>query len=350
MILGSPQRLYSLARAAFKIAARAANTDSSKSTTIWVLRFAATITPPSPDLVRLKHIEGVSVNYSKSEEIRWKIFVAGSLIFTLISKAFWQTEKARKSFRYKAAPIPRGGGVAPRATAPAPARAGLANTDLAGAGAVEHNVEHRGTGSEGRGTLIRLPQAGVLRPYLNVDIGTRPAMLYNGNQSRGTPPRPNRKDDTMNKLNKTQLQAMATDHGLDAGGTKAQLVERIAAAHEALAAMADDAPKALPTMHALRKARQHYVTVTNGSKASVCCGDDLAVLLAPLDHLQVAALASIFAGEDLAARYAHLNNGQVRMNSGNRLRGLVKAGKESVAGIRQAAEEMGLIAQQSAAA
>jgi hypothetical protein len=105
-----------------------------------------------------------------------------------------------------------------------------------------------------------------------------------------------------------------------------------------LAGNTDDEPKALPKMHALREARKHYVTTTVGSKASVNCGDELAAMLAPLDHAQVAELAGHFADEDLLARYAHLNHGQIRMNSGNRLRAMLKRGDVTVNDVQLAME------------
>lgn len=132
----------------------------------------------------------------------------------------------------------------------------------------------------------------------------------------------------LNTMTKAQLEAHASQYAIELPkrATKAQMVEAIEA---------HDEPKALPKMHALREARKHYVTTTVGSKASVNCGDELATLLAPLDHVQVAELASYFADEDLLARYAHLNNGQVRMNSGNRLRAMVKRGDVTMDDVRE---------------
>ena len=126
----------------------------------------------------------------------------------------------------------------------------------------------------------------------------------------------------MTKMTKAELEAVASQFAIELPkrATKAQMIEAI------LAGNTDDEPKALPKMHALREARKHYVTTTVGSKASVNCGDELAAKLAPLDHAQVAAIASTFADEDLLARYAHLNHGQIRMNCGNRLRAMVKRG------------------------
>lgn len=74
----------------------------------------------------------------------------------------------------------------------------------------------------------------------------------------------------------------------------------------------------------LLDAKKGYVPYTRPDGVTVWhCGDEVAVAL--LDHTpeQVAALADKVCGEPTgyhAARYAHLNPGQVRMNSANRIR------------------------------
>lgn len=84
------------------------------------------------------------------------------------------------------------------------------------------------------------------------------------------------------------------------------------------------------TMWALKEARKHYVTVSksNGGK-STNCGDGLASLLLDLLPNEVALLADRVLEEADGfhqAKYAHLNPGQVRMNSGNRIRSAFKRG------------------------
>jgi hypothetical protein len=82
----------------------------------------------------------------------------------------------------------------------------------------------------------------------------------------------------------------------------------------------------------LREARKRY-TVSKSSKGSTSAhnGDDLATLLAGCSPEDVCAtaekLANLKAGE-LVKKYGHLNPGQVRMCSGNRIRAMVK--KEAV--------------------
>lgn len=82
----------------------------------------------------------------------------------------------------------------------------------------------------------------------------------------------------------------------------------------------------------LKEARKRY-TVSKSSKGSTSAhnGDDLATLLAGCSPEDVCAtaekLAELKAGE-LVKKYGHLNPGQIRMCSGNRIRAMVK--KETV--------------------
>jgi len=84
-----------------------------------------------------------------------------------------------------------------------------------------------------------------------------------------------------------------------------------------------------PTMtDQLREARKRY-TVSKSSKgtASAHNGDDVATLLAgssPEDVCAVAEKLAGFAAGELATKYGHLNPGQVRMTSGNRIRAMVR--------------------------
>lgn len=82
-----------------------------------------------------------------------------------------------------------------------------------------------------------------------------------------------------------------------------------------------------------------------GTKSKIC-GDTISVELQGLDPDQVIDVAERVLAMDpgtLAMKYAHLNNGQRRMNAGNRIRGAVKkevTTNESVLGtIKQIVEE-----------
>jgi len=85
----------------------------------------------------------------------------------------------------------------------------------------------------------------------------------------------------------------------------------------------------------LRAAREGYAaTKAYSGKASLNNGDDLAKALAGQTPAQAIAAAQALMDEvaggssdtDLASKYAKLNAGQQRMNSGNRIRGMVKRG------------------------
>ena len=74
-------------------------------------------------------------------------------------------------------------------------------------------------------------------------------------------------------------------------------------------------------------AANYKKTVTPCGKTSINNGDLVAVLLAPLDYEDVMILANEFCelGVDFCqTKYSLLNNGQKRMNSGNRIRARVK--------------------------
>ena len=83
-----------------------------------------------------------------------------------------------------------------------------------------------------------------------------------------------------------------------------------------------------PMAAALRKARVRYVkTKRPEGSASADCGDMLAKTLRDLEPEEVAAMADKVLGEASGfhlAKYVHLNNGQIRMNSGNRIRAFLK--------------------------
>ncbi|HCG9599646.1 TPA: hypothetical protein NJ755_003751 [Vibrio parahaemolyticus] len=71
------------------------------------------------------------------------------------------------------------------------------------------------------------------------------------------------------------------------------------------------------------------------------CGDELQLFLkgfAPSDVIAIAEhLLGLSSGE-LSKRYEHLNNGQKRMNAGNRIRSLVKKEEKTIDDVRRSAE------------
>ena len=77
---------------------------------------------------------------------------------------------------------------------------------------------------------------------------------------------------------------------------------------------------------------KYVVSKTAAGKRSMNNGDELAQAMSKLDHTQVAAVAQILLNceplwvGDGSGKYDHLNNGQIRMNSGNRIRAAVKRG------------------------
>lgn len=111
------------------------------------------------------------------------------------------------------------------------------------------------------------------------------------------------------------------------------------------AALRGCAPKGkLGMAGTLNKYRATYVTsVTFEGRKSLNNGDDLAGLLERCHHNDVARIAAIALGMDkeaLVEKYAHLNNGQIRMNSGNRIRAAIKRGDITMVDVEQAAAEV----------
>ncbi|EGR1265367.1 hypothetical protein D9A33_18425 [Vibrio cholerae] len=71
------------------------------------------------------------------------------------------------------------------------------------------------------------------------------------------------------------------------------------------------------------------------------CGDELQFFLKGFSPSDVAAIAEYLLGiprGELLARYSHLNNGQIRMNSGNRIRSLINKGLLTISDVRAAVE------------
>ncbi|HDM8070307.1 TPA: hypothetical protein ACK21Z_002610 [Vibrio harveyi] len=71
------------------------------------------------------------------------------------------------------------------------------------------------------------------------------------------------------------------------------------------------------------------------------CGDELQMLLkgfSPMDVIAIAEKLLDMNSGDLLRRYSHLNNGQKRMNAGNRIRSLIKKGQKTVEDVHAAIE------------
>ena len=149
-------------------------------------------------------------------------------------------------------------------------------------------------------------------------------------------------------MNKTQLINALMD--LDPNLTKANLLKQTKANLQTvlndLQSETGDATDDEPTgyqgsMLALKKAKEHYVVVAkaNGSK-SINNGDAIATLLLNLTLDEVAFLADEVKEVAIGthkAKYSHLNNGQIRMNCGNVVRGAIKRGTKTVEEITELA-------------
>ena len=92
--------------------------------------------------------------------------------------------------------------------------------------------------------------------------------------------------------------------------------------------LADDEPTGSRMAQALNKARGAYTkSKASSGKSSLHNGDDLATLLAGCEPEEVAQLADLVcesAAGTHYSKYSHLNQGQIRMNSGNKIRGRIK--------------------------
>ena len=118
-------------------------------------------------------------------------------------------------------------------------------------------------------------------------------------------------------------------------------VKRTDNAKPAATKTAADKTKEKPSMSdQLCEARKRYTASksANGT-TSAHNGDDVATLLAGNTPEAVCAVAEQLAGMEtgeLATKYGHLNPGQMRMNSGNRIRAMVKKGTVSVDDVAKA--------------
>jgi hypothetical protein len=98
---------------------------------------------------------------------------------------------------------------------------------------------------------------------------------------------------------------------------------------------AETPKKAKPKMSdQLRKYRGSYKQYVSGDKHSLDNADDVALLLRPLEPMRVKRVAEKLLNVDLS-QYDHLNNGQIRMNSGNRIRNAVKRGTISIPAVKK---------------
>jgi len=82
---------------------------------------------------------------------------------------------------------------------------------------------------------------------------------------------------------------------------------------------------------ALAKARGSYTkSKASSGKSSLHNGDTLATMLAGCEPDEVAMLADLVCEAPMGThyeKYSHLNQGQIRMNSGNKIRGRIKRGE-----------------------
>lgn len=128
------------------------------------------------------------------------------------------------------------------------------------------------------------------------------------------------------KTTKAVLLAQATELGLDipAKATKAILAALIAKA---------EAPICSQAAQLARYKGGYEATVSASGNASLHNGDDTANTLSGCTPDDVVAAAETLLGMakgELATRYENLNEGQRRMNAGNRIRGAVKRGDVTV--------------------
>ncbi len=90
----------------------------------------------------------------------------------------------------------------------------------------------------------------------------------------------------------------------------------------------DDEPRTMPKT--LAKYRKSYKpTIASSGRKSLNNGDGVALLLAGLTPEEVLTAAEELLGlatGELATKYQHLNDGQRRMNGGNRIRAAIKRG------------------------
>ena len=95
--------------------------------------------------------------------------------------------------------------------------------------------------------------------------------------------------------------------------------------------------------HHLQQYREAYTTVTNASgKKSKICNDELSQMLASSTPDFVIAIAEhVLDRDDIADKYAGLNEGQRRMNAGNLIRNAMKRGDIDISDVKDSAKAVG---------
>lgn len=103
---------------------------------------------------------------------------------------------------------------------------------------------------------------------------------------------------------------------------------------------AEEQAEPLTMSKTMAKHRAKYVATASASgRKSLHNGDELAKVLEYKDHNAVVAAAEQLLELEtgtLATKYAKLNNGQKRMNAGNRIRGALKRGEITIEEIKGA--------------
>jgi len=127
-----------------------------------------------------------------------------------------------------------------------------------------------------------------------------------------------------------------TGKDVDASWTKAQIEAALVEAEgflEAEAAKREEIAKAMTSTLNRYKPRYKRVAKPGAKRKTQNNGDPIAMAMLPMNHKEVALFATeileldeaLWVG-DGSGKYDHLNNGQVRMNSGNRIRQAIKRG------------------------
>ena len=138
---------------------------------------------------------------------------------------------------------------------------------------------------------------------------------------------------------KKELAAMyeaETGKECPAAWTKAEIeaaLTEVEARLEAEAEKREEIAKAMTSTLNRYKPKYTKVTKPGRKRKTQNNGDAIAMAMLPMEHEEVAIFATevlgleepLWAG-DGSGKYDHLNNGQVRMNSGNRIRQAIKRG------------------------
>lgn len=127
---------------------------------------------------------------------------------------------------------------------------------------------------------------------------------------------------------------------LDDGSTKKIREKAIVAIVTDDVSLEDDEDDTGKMANTLNKYREKYeATVSHSGRLSLNNGDEVADLLAGLEPVAVITTAERLLGlesGELVAKYDRLNNGQKRMNAGNRIRSAIKRGDYTVDDLKKA--------------